>query len=84
MFLQMLLVGVALLFFPWPATYLHYLMYRHGHWVGRWHLRRGYHVCVGLARQTRQGTAMGIFGAGDAGAAITNLVAPMAVISFGS
>jgi len=27
---------------------------------------------------------MGIFGAGDAGAAITNLVAPLAVISFGS
>jgi len=31
----------------------------------------------------RQGTAMGIFGAGNAGAAITNLVAPMIVVAFG-
>ncbi|MCH2910570.1 hypothetical protein K3V95_14715, partial [Listeria monocytogenes] len=29
----------------------------------------------------RQGTAMGIFGAGNAGAAITNLVAPMIVVA---
>ncbi|OZN87766.1 MFS transporter, partial [Pseudomonas aeruginosa] len=32
---------------------------------------------------SRLGTAMGIFGAGNAGAAITNLVAPMIVVAFG-
>lgn len=84
MFLQMLLVGIALLFFPFATTYTHYLLFG---------------VIIGLAGATfaagitfvsawhgrsRQGTAMGIFGAGDAGAAITNLVAPAAVISFGS
>ena len=31
----------------------------------------------------RQGTAMGIFGAGNAGSAITNLVAPLLVVAYG-
>jgi NNP family nitrate/nitrite transporter-like MFS transporter len=82
MFLQMLIVGVALLFFPLAHTYLHYLF------IG---------AIIGLAGATfaagvtfvsawydkpRQGTVMGIFGAGDVGAAITNLVAPLAVLTF--
>ena len=84
MFLEMAIVGVALLFYPLASVYWHYLLFG---------------VVIGLAGATfsagiafvsswydkrRQGTAMGIFGAGDAGAAITNLVAPLAVIQFGS
>jgi NNP family nitrate/nitrite transporter-like MFS transporter len=83
MFAQMLIVGLALLFFPMAGSYLHYLLFG---------------ICIGVAGGTfaagvtfvsawydkpRQGTAMGIFGAGDAGAALTNLVAPLAVIAVG-
>ncbi len=83
MFVQMCLVGVALLFYSAASSYVHYLLFG---------------VVIGLAGGTfaagntfvsawhdpqHQGTVMGIFGAGDAGAAITNLVAPLAVIAFG-
>ncbi len=55
-------------------------------------------LCVGLAggsfaigiaytsawfEKERQGTAMGIFGAGNAGAAITNLAAPIILVAYG-
>ncbi len=84
MFIEMAIVGLALLFYPLASLYWHYLLFG---------------VVIGLAGATfsagisfvsswhdkrRQGTAMGIFGAGDAGAAITNLVAPLAVLQFGS
>lgn len=82
MLLEMALVGVTLLFYPLANAYWHYLLFG---------------VVIGLAGATftagitfvsswhdrqSQGTAMGIFGAGDAGAAITNLVAPLAIIQF--
>ncbi|MEH6587012.1 MAG: nitrate/nitrite transporter [Halioglobus sp.] len=83
MLLEMAIVGVTLLFYPLASAYWHYLLFG---------------VVIGLAGATFtagitfvsswherqvQGTAMGIFGAGDAGAAITNLVAPLAIIQFG-
>jgi len=83
MFFQMLLVGAAMLSYPLAVTYTHYLLY--GMVIGL----AGGTFAAGIAfvsawhDNNRQGTAMGIFGAGDAGAAITNLVAPMAIISFG-
>jgi NNP family nitrate/nitrite transporter-like MFS transporter len=55
-------------------------------------------LCVGLAggsfaigiaytsawfQKERQGTALGIFGAGNAGAALTNMVAPLIVVAMG-
>lgn len=82
-FVQMLLVSVATYGLAFANQYWQYLL------VG---------LCVGLAggsfaigiqytsawfSKARQGTAMGIFGAGNAGAAITNLVAPLIVVAWG-
>jgi MFS transporter, NNP family, nitrate/nitrite transporter len=82
-FIQMILVAVA--------TYG--LAFAHQYWQ---YLAIG--LCVGLAggsfaigiaytsawfNKRQQGTAMGIFGAGNAGAAVTNMVAPLIVVAFG-
>jgi len=84
MFLQMLLVGGALLTYPLATTYFHYLIYGMVIGLAGGTFAAGITFVSAWHDKNRQGTAMGIFGAGDAGAAITNLVAPMAVISFGS
>lgn len=82
-FIQMLLVACATYGLAFATEYWQYLL------IG---------LCVGLAggsfaigiaytsawfEKSRQGTAMGIFGAGNAGAAITNLVAPGIVVAYG-
>jgi NNP family nitrate/nitrite transporter-like MFS transporter len=84
MFLQMLIVGVALLFFPFATTYYHYLLFGIVIGLAGATFAAGITFISAWYEKPRQGTAMGIFGAGDAGAAITNLVAPVAVISFGT
>ena len=84
MFLQMLLVGGALLTYPLATTYSHYLIYGMVIGLAGGTFAAGITFVSAWHDKNRQGTAMGIFGVGDAGAAITNLVAPMAVISFGS
>ena len=81
--IQMLLVAVATYGLAFADQYWQYLV------IG---------LCVGLAGgsfaigiaytaawfpKAQQGTAMGIFGAGNAGAAVTNLVAPTIVIALG-
>ena len=83
MFYQMLLVGLALLFYPLATTYSHYLMFGMVIGIAGGTFAAGITFVSAWYDKPRQGTAMGIFGAGDAGAAITNLVAPMAVISVG-
>jgi NNP family nitrate/nitrite transporter-like MFS transporter len=84
MFLQMLLVGIAMLFYPLATTYNHYLLFGMVIGLAGGTFAAGITFVSAWHGKERQGTAMGIFGAGDAGAAITNLVAPIAVISFGS
>jgi NNP family nitrate/nitrite transporter-like MFS transporter len=84
MFFQMLLVGTAMLFYPLATTYTHYLIYGMIIGLAGGTFAAGITFVSAWHNKNRQGTAMGIFGAGDAGAAITNLVAPMAVITFGS
>lgn len=84
MFYQMLMVGVALLFFPLAKTYVHYLLYGMVIGLAGGTFASGITFVSSWHDKPRQGTAMGIFGAGDAGAAVTNLVAPAAVITFGS
>lgn len=84
MFWQMLVVGVALLFFPYASTYSHYLVFGMVIGLAGGTFAAGITFVSAWHDKRRQGTAMGIFGAGDAGAAITNLVAPVAIISFGS
>lgn len=83
MFLQMAIVGVALLFYPLASSYAHYLMFGVVIGLAGATFSAGITFVSAWTEKQRQGTAMGIFGAGDAGAAITNLVAPMAVIQLG-
>ncbi|MCH8210242.1 MAG: NarK/NasA family nitrate transporter, partial [Planctomycetes bacterium] len=81
--IQMLLVAVATYGLAFANQYWQYLA------IG---------LCVGLAGgsfaigiaytsawfpKERQGTALGIFGAGNAGAAVTNMVAPLIIVAMG-
>ena len=82
-FIQMLLVALPTYGLAFADQYWHYLVI--GLFVGL----AGGSFAIGITytsawfEHRRQGTAMGIFGAGNAGAAITNLVAPLIVVSFG-
>ena len=82
-FIQMILVAIPTYGLAFADQYWQYLA------IG---------LCVGLAGgsfaigiaytsawfpKEKQGTAMGIFGAGNAGAAVTNLVAPLIVVALG-
>ena len=81
--LQMLAVIPALLLLPSMTSLNHYL------WLGLWIGISGAsfaigirYVCDWFTRNT-QGTAMGIFGAGNAGAAITLALAPVLIEHWG-
>ena len=80
---QMIFVAVATYSLAFANQYWHYLLA--GLFVGL----AGGSFAIGIAytsawfEDEKQGTAMGIFGAGNAGAAITNLVAPMIVVAAG-
>lgn len=82
-FVQMLLVAIATYGLAFANQYWQYLVA--GLFVGL----AGGSFAIGIAytsawfEDKKQGTAMGIFGAGNAGAAITNLVAPMIVVAAG-
>ncbi len=82
-FIQMILVAVSTYGLAFAEQYWQYLA------IG---------LCVGLAggsfaigiaytsawfEKEKQGTALGIFGAGNAGAAVTNMVAPLIVVALG-
>lgn len=84
MFWQMLVVGVVLLFFPFANSYSWYLIFGMVIGLAGATFAAGITFVSAWHDRSRQGTAMGVFGAGDLGAAITNLVAPIAIISFGS
>ncbi len=74
--LQMLLVVPALLLLPFVDSFSSYL------YLGLWIGISGTSFTIGLRyvndwfERSQQGTAMGIFGAGNAGAAVTLLAAP--------
>jgi NNP family nitrate/nitrite transporter-like MFS transporter len=80
---QMLLVAIPTYGLAFATEYWQYLVI--GLFVGL----AGGSFAVGIAYTSawfpkeQQGTAMGIFGAGNAGAAVTNLVAPLIVVAFG-
>lgn len=82
-FIQMVLVALATYSLAFASEYWQYLVA--GLFVGL----AGGSFAIGIAytsawfEKDKQGTAMGIFGAGNAGAAITNLVAPMIVVAAG-
>ncbi len=82
-FIQMILVAIATYSLAFATEYWQYLVA--GLFVGL----AGGSFAIGIAftsawfEKEKQGTAMGIFGAGNAGAAITNLVAPLIVVAVG-
>lgn len=82
-FVQMILVAIATYSLAFASEYWQYLL--SGLFVGL----AGGSFAIGIAytsawfEKEKQGTAMGIFGAGNAGAAITNLVAPMIIVAAG-
>jgi len=82
-FVQMICVAIPTYGLAFADQYWQYLAI--GLFVGL----AGGSFAIGIAYTSawfearRQGTAMGIFGAGNAGAAITNLVAPLIVVAFG-
>jgi NNP family nitrate/nitrite transporter-like MFS transporter len=82
-FIQMLLVAIPTYGLAFAHAYWQYLII--GLFVGL----AGGSFAVGIAYTSAwfpkklQGTAMGIFGAGNAGAAVTNLAAPLIVVAFG-
>ena len=82
-FIQMLIVAIPIYGLAFATEYWQYLTL--GLFVGL----AGGSFATGIAytsawfSKERQGTAMGIFGAGNAGSAITNLVAPLLVVAYG-
>lgn len=82
-FLQMLFVAVPTYGLAFATEYWQYLTI--GLFVGM----AGGSFAVGIAYTSawfpreQQGTAMGIFGAGNAGTALTNLVAPLIIVALG-
>jgi NNP family nitrate/nitrite transporter-like MFS transporter len=82
-FIQMILVAIATYSLAFASVYWQYLLA--GLFIGL----AGGSFAIGIAytsawfEKDKQGTAMGIFGAGNAGAAITNLVAPMIIVAGG-
>ena len=82
-FIQMILVAIPTYGLAFATEYWQYLII--GLFVGL----AGGSFAIGIAytsawfSKERQGTAMGIFGAGNAGAAVTNLVAPLIIVAVG-
>lgn len=82
-FIQMLLVAIPTYGLAFATQYWQYLA------VGLFVGLAGGSFAIGIAYTSawfpkeKQGTAMGIFGAGNAGAAVTNLVAPLILVAFG-
>ena len=82
-FIQMVLVAIPTYGLAFATQYWQYLAI--GLFVGM----AGGSFAIGIAYTSawfpkeKQGTAMGIFGAGNAGAAVTNLVAPLIIVAFG-
>lgn len=82
-FIHMILVAIATYSLAFATQYWQYILA--GLFVGL----AGGSFAIGIAytsawfEKEKQGTAMGIFGAGNAGAAITNLVAPLIIVAAG-
>ena len=81
--LVMLAAAVATYFLTWASTYPQFLVA--GFFVGI----AGGSFAVGIAYVSRwypterQGTALGIFGAGNVGAAVTKFLAPFVLVAYG-
>ncbi|MEM7351552.1 MAG: MFS transporter [Acidobacteriota bacterium] len=75
-FLLMLVVSVPLYLLSYASTYSHFVLASLGFGLAGGSFAVGVGYVSSWARQGKQGTALGIFGAGNAGAAMTTLFAP--------
>ncbi len=82
-FVQSLIVALALFTLPYARTFGQFLSIGLVLGIAGGTFATGISLVSGWFPASQQGTAMGIFGAGNAGAAITNLVAPLIILSYG-
>ena len=78
-----LLVSIPLYAFSYAETYWQYLALGLCIGLAGSSFAIGIHYVSAWASRDNQGLAMGIFGAGNLGAALTNLVAPLIIIAYG-
>lgn len=82
-FVQSLIVAMALFVLPYAKTFAQYLAVGLVLGVAGGTFATGISLVSSWFERSLQGTAMGIFGAGNAGAAITNLAAPIILLKYG-
>lgn len=78
-----LLVSIPLYFLSYAEEYWHYLALGFCIGLAGSSFAVGIHYVSAWASRDNQGLAMGIFGAGNLGAALTNLIAPLIIIAYG-
>ncbi len=83
MIVLMAFISLPLFLFSYASTFTHYLLL--GLCVGASGsmFSVGIHFVSSRSSERSQGLAMGIFGAGNLGAAITNLIVPLVIIAYG-
>ncbi|MBY4676370.1 nitrate/nitrite transporter [Marinobacterium arenosum] len=78
-----LLVSVPLYSLSLAQEYWHYLLIGLGIGLAGSSFSVGIHYVSAWASRDNQGLAMGVFGAGNLGAALTNLIAPLIIVAYG-
>ena len=82
-FSQTLIVALSLFTLPYAETFGQFLGFGLVLGISGGTFATGVSYVSSWFEGALQGTAMGIFGAGNAGAAITNLVAPIIILNYG-
>lgn len=82
-FSQTLIVALSLFTLPYAETFGQFLAFGLVLGISGGTFATGVSYVSSWFEGALQGTAMGIFGAGNAGAAITNLVAPIIILNYG-
>ena len=80
---QMSLVSVSLLLLVFASQYWHFIVASSLLGISGGSFAIGIAYIAKYFSQKSHGTAMGIFGVGNIGAALTNLIAPIIIISYG-
>ena len=82
-FTLMISTVIPIYFISWCTEYWHFLVTSLFVGVAGGSFTVGISYCARWFPKNQQGLAMGIFGAGNTGAAVTKLVAPLIVVAYG-
>ncbi len=82
-FVLMISTVIPIYFISWCTEYWHFLVTSLFVGVAGGSFTVGISYCARWFPKNQQGLAMGIFGAGNTGAAVTKLVAPLIVVAYG-